>query len=109
MTPNDAKCMDRPRTIRRAAALTAPLLIVVTAVALFGLFPAAASAHGPVAPIASSYLARVSQAPVGLDAKVIDGDQRMWLRVPTRTRRGRARLSRRPISALHRDGRRGQP
>ena len=58
MTPNDAKCMDRPRTIRRAAALTAPLLIVVTAVALFGLFPAAASAHGPVAPIASSYLAR---------------------------------------------------
>ncbi len=86
MTPNDAKCMDRPRTIRRAAALTAPLLIVVTAVALFGLFPAAASAHGPVAPIASSYLARVSQAPAGLDAKVIDGDQRMWLRVP----RGRA-------------------
>ena len=28
---------------------------------------------------------------------------------PTRTRRGRARLSRRPLSALHRDGRRGQP
>jgi hypothetical protein len=45
-------------------------------------FPAAASAHGPVAPIASSYLARVSEAPAGLDAKVIDGDQRMWLSVP---------------------------
>ncbi len=32
--------------------------------------------------MASSYLAKVTAAPVGLDAKVIDGDQRMWLRVP---------------------------
>ncbi len=44
-------------------------------------FPAAAQAHGPVAPIATSYLARVSQLPSGIEAKVIDGDQRMWLRV----------------------------
>jgi hypothetical protein len=48
---------------------------------LVGVFPSAASAHGPIAPIASSYLARVGQAPAGLDAQVIDGDQRMWLRV----------------------------
>jgi hypothetical protein len=74
--------MDRPRVPRRAAAVTASLSIVLTAVTLFGVFPGAAAAHGPVAPIASGYLAKVSQAPAGLDAKVIDGDQRMWLRVP---------------------------
>jgi hypothetical protein len=41
----------------------------------------AAEAHGPVAPIASSYLARVGSVPRGLEAQVIDADQRMWLRV----------------------------
>jgi hypothetical protein len=82
MTPNDAKCMDRSRVRGRAAVAAAPLLIVVTAVAALGLFAAPAAAHGPVAPIASSYLAKASRAPVGIDAKVIDGDQRMWLRVP---------------------------
>jgi hypothetical protein len=49
--------------------------------AIAGVFPAAAAAHGPIAPIASSYLARVGQVPPGLHAQVIDGDQRMWLRV----------------------------
>ncbi len=44
--------------------------------------PATAEAHGPVAPVALDYLARVTSRPVGLDAKVVDGDQRMWLRVP---------------------------
>lgn len=39
-----------------------------------------AAAHGPIDPIASSYLARVGSAPAGVDAKVVDGDQRMWLR-----------------------------
>jgi len=82
MTPNDAKCMDRQRVRGRGATVTAPLLIVAAAVALLGLFPGVAAAHGPVAPIASSYLAKVSHAPAGLDAKVVDGDQRMWLRVP---------------------------
>jgi hypothetical protein len=62
--------------------VTASLSIVLTAITLCGAFPAAAAAHGPVAPIASSYLAKVSRPPAGLDAKVIDGDQRMWLRVP---------------------------
>lgn len=54
------------------------------AMALLGLAaaPDAAVAHGPVSPAASSYLARIGQVPVGLTAKVVDGDQRMWLRVP---------------------------
>lgn len=66
---------SRLRALRRLIALS------VGAFALAGALPAVASAHGPIAPIASSYLARVGQAPVGLDAQVIDGDQRMWLRV----------------------------
>jgi hypothetical protein len=41
-----------------------------------------AQAHGPVAPVASDYKATVATTPPGLDAKVIDGDQRMWLQVP---------------------------
>jgi hypothetical protein len=57
--------------------LAGALLVIV---AVLGL-PARASAHGPVDPPASSYLARVSQVPPGVTAKVIDGDQRLWLRV----------------------------
>jgi hypothetical protein len=41
-----------------------------------------AAAHGPVAPVATSYEARVGHVPAGLDAKVIDGYVRMWLQVP---------------------------
>jgi hypothetical protein len=41
-----------------------------------------ASAHaGLTAPAATSYLARISSAPAGLEAKVVDGDQRLWLRI----------------------------
>ncbi len=46
--------------------------------------PATAQAHGPVAPVATSYLAKVSAVPGGLDAKVVDGYVRMWLSVPAR-------------------------
>jgi hypothetical protein len=47
-----------------------------------GLLPAHASAHaGLSAPAATSYLARISSAPVGVTAKVVDGDQRLWLRI----------------------------
>jgi hypothetical protein len=46
--------------------------------------PAAADAHGPVDPAATSYLATVRQAPRGIQARVVDGDQRMWLRVSPR-------------------------
>ncbi len=42
-----------------------------------------AEAHGPIAPTASSYFAKVLGLPAGLDAKVIDGDLRMWLSVPS--------------------------
>lgn len=56
-------------------------LVALGALAIGCVNPVAASAHGPLAPIASSYLARVGYAPAGLDAKVIDGDLLMWLRV----------------------------
>lgn len=46
--------------------------------------PGTASAHGPVAPVATGYLARIRAAPAGLNAEVIDGYVRMWLRAPAR-------------------------
>lgn len=46
------------------------------------VFPAAAQAHGPIAPVASDYFAKPLQAPAGLDVKVVDGDLRMWLSAP---------------------------
>ena len=49
---------------------------------MLGLLPSSAEAHGPVAPVASSYMARVTNVPPHLDAKVVDGDQRLCLRVP---------------------------
>jgi hypothetical protein len=58
------------------------LAVLVAALAL----PAEAQAHGPVDPAASSYEARVSQVPQGTDAKVVDGDLRMWMKAsPTST------------------------
>lgn len=56
-------------------------LALAVVLAAAGGFAASAEAHGPVAPIALDYLARVSTLPPGLDAKVVDGDQRMWLQV----------------------------
>ena len=58
-------------------------MILVGALLGAGGFPSVSWAHGPVAPIASSFQARVTLRPAGLEAKVIDGDQRMWLRVAT--------------------------
>ena len=55
------------------------LAVVVLAL---GACPAPADAHGPIAPVASSYLAKVLQLPAGMEAKVVDGDLRLWLRVP---------------------------
>jgi hypothetical protein len=71
------KSMSRSRPKLVALAAFAALIAIAA-------FPSAAIAHGPVAPVASSYLARVTEVPAGLEAKVIDGDQRMWLRVPER-------------------------
>ena len=48
--------------------------------------PGAAEAHGPVAPVATSYLARLGHVPSGVQATIVDGYVRMWLRVaPTVT------------------------
>ena len=64
-----------PRSARGALALT---LLLLTGFA----FPTAATAHGPVAPVATSYLGRVTHAPLGVDAKVVNGYLWLWLRVP---------------------------
>jgi hypothetical protein len=55
-------------------------LLALFALAIGVVLPCAAGAHGPVGVVASSYLARVRSAPAGIEAKIIDGDQRMWLR-----------------------------
>lgn len=67
--------MRAPRALIAILSLLAVLLAAAAT-------PAPASAHGPVAPLASSYRAKISAVPAGLDAKVVDGDLRMWLRVP---------------------------
>ena len=66
---------------RGAGRLRLVVLVCVGALVGAGGVPGVAVAHGPVAPIATSYEARVAQVPAGAEAKVIDGDQRMWLRV----------------------------
>jgi hypothetical protein len=58
-------------------------LVAVLAAASATAGPAAA--HGPVAPVASSYVATVGVLPPGLQANVVDGDQRMWLKTPAST------------------------
>ena len=55
------------------------LLVVLISL---GAFTDSAAAHGPSAPVATSYVARVSRVPAGLNAKVVNGDLKMWLRVP---------------------------
>jgi hypothetical protein len=58
------------------------IAVVALGLAAAGLLPARAAAHaGRIAPAATSFLARVSSAPAGIDARVVDGDQRLWLRV----------------------------
>lgn len=69
-----------PWCLRRASLL----LLGVLSCALTALtaLPAAAEAHGPVAPVASAYFAKPLDVPDGLQAKVVDGDLRMWLSAP---------------------------
>jgi len=62
---------------RRAAGV---LVVIVAALAL----PGVAAAHGPVDPAASVFQARVGALPAGVTAKVVDGDQRLWLDVAPR-------------------------
>lgn len=45
-------------------------------------FPAAAAAHvGRTVPVATDFVARIGSVPHGIEARVIDGDQSLWLRV----------------------------
>lgn len=46
------------------------------------LFPATALAHGRNAPVATSFRAEVDHVPTGasVEAKVVDGDRKLWLR-----------------------------
>ncbi len=62
---------------RRVRALRA----LLGAIAVLAACPGAAQAHGPVAPVAIDYVAKVTQEPPGLQAKVVDGDQKLWLSV----------------------------
>jgi hypothetical protein len=67
---------------RQRGRITAALIVIVAALAA----PSVAAAHGPVDPAASSYVAKVARVPTGATVKVIDGDQRLWMRVdPRRT------------------------
>jgi hypothetical protein len=59
------------RSLRTAIGLT---------VAALAALPGVAQAHGPVAPTATSNLAKVTVVPGGVQVKVVDGDQRLWLR-----------------------------
>jgi hypothetical protein len=59
-----------------------PRCAIVVALISLAAFPGTAAAHGPPAPVATSYVARVSQVPADLSAKVVNGDLRMWLRLP---------------------------
>ncbi|HEY2657672.1 MAG TPA: hypothetical protein VGI55_17945 [Solirubrobacteraceae bacterium] len=61
--------------MRLRSVLTLALFVLVA-------LPASAQAHGGTNPVASSYLARVRSVPAGLQAKVVDGDLRVWMRVP---------------------------
>jgi hypothetical protein len=65
-------------------AIDARLRPVALAGALLALvFPNAAQAHGPLAPVATSYLASIVRVPSGLHAKVVDGYLRLWLKTPS--------------------------
>jgi hypothetical protein len=58
--------------------------LVCALLAVAALTPTSADAHGAVNPVASSYLARITSAPPDISASVVDGDLRLWLRVPPR-------------------------
>lgn len=68
---------------RAPRGLTWVRFLITVVVGLLAL-PGSAAAHGPVDPAASSYEAHVSSFPAGVEPKVIDGDQRMWLKVDPR-------------------------
>jgi len=61
--------------VRKAA------VALATAFVAAFLMPATASAHvGRVPQAATNYLARISSIPAGLEARIVDGDQGIWMR-----------------------------
>jgi len=61
--------------VRRGACITAIALLAAA------ILPSAASAHvGRVPPAAATDLARLSYAPPGLEVRILDGDQAIWMR-----------------------------
>ena len=63
----NVKSMAVPRRRAIVGALLCALLAMAAA-------PGVAQAHGPVAPVASSYLAKIAAVPEGLHAQVVDGE-----------------------------------
>jgi hypothetical protein len=64
-----------PSGVRRSALALAAALVAAA------LLPSTASAHvGRVPPAATNYLARISSIPPGLTARIVDGDQAIWMR-----------------------------
>lgn len=70
-----SKARIRARRLSIAVALAGCLTLIVPRVAL---------AHGPLNPVASDYIATLAHVPAPLQAHVVDGDLRMWLRAPPR-------------------------
>ncbi len=66
---------------QRAAGAKCRPLAALVALLVWLAVPATASAHGPVDPAASSYQAVVTTVAPGVQAKAVDGDQRLWVRV----------------------------
>jgi hypothetical protein len=61
--------------VRKAALALATVLLAAA------LLPSTASAHvGRTPPAATDYLARISSLPAGLEARIVDGDQAIWMR-----------------------------
>jgi hypothetical protein len=59
------------------------LAVVIAAFAAAAALPEVASAHvGRTLPVATNFTARILHPVPGIEAKVVDGDQTMWLRVP---------------------------
>lgn len=65
---------------RRVAAACA----VCAATLVFLALPATASADADAAPVATDHVARVGSVPPGIDVKVVDGDQELWMSVDPR-------------------------
>jgi hypothetical protein len=61
--------------VRKGAVVTAIVLLAAA------VLPSAASAHvGRTPPAATAYLARLSYVPHGLETRIVDGDQAIWMR-----------------------------